>query len=77
MRREFKVTAVMLLVALTGVLFGTTGCEKPLFPADTPRSQYERYEQLRGEKRQTVRKNAYGYEEPNLRERLRPLEQNY
>ena len=75
MRRRFTVTAGLLML-LAGALV-SAGCEKPLFPADLPRSQYERYEQLRGERRQTVRKNAYGYEEPNLRERLRPLEQNY
>ena len=51
------------------------GCEKPLFPKDTPRSPYERYERLHGQARPTTEYDAYGGEQPALRERLRPLGQ--
>ena len=49
------------------------GCEKPLFPKDAPRTPYERYQALRGQQRSATEQNAFGGEEPALRERLRPL----
>ncbi len=67
---------VIVGAAAVALFGGLLGCEKPLFPEDVPRSQYERYNQLRGETRVYKRTNPYGYEEPNLRERLRPLERN-
>jgi hypothetical protein len=49
------------------------GCEKALFPKESPRSPYERYQVLRGQARPAVTSNALGVEEPAVRERLRPL----
>ncbi|MEX1016202.1 MAG: hypothetical protein WD534_08570 [Phycisphaeraceae bacterium] len=64
----------------TAVLIGTAllgGCQDPLFPKDTPRSPYERYQTLRGEQRQAtdVRARGPAAGRPALRERLRPLDQ--
>lgn len=51
------------------------GCQKPLFPENTPRTQYERYQTLRGKYRSAHEQNVYGGNQPALRERLAPLEQ--
>ncbi len=51
------------------------GCQKPLFPEDLPRTQYERYQTLRGKYRSAQEQNVYGGNQPALRERLAPLEQ--
>ena len=48
------------------------GCEKPLFPQNLPRTQYERYDRLRGRYVPAEQFNAYGGTEPALRERLSP-----
>ena len=49
------------------------GCEKPLFPPNLPRTPYERYQQLHGQDRHETEENAYGGQQPALRDRLRPL----
>lgn len=59
----------VILAALAG------GCEQPLFPADLPRTPYERYQQLHGDGRAMSEENAYGGQQPALRHRLRPLDQ--
>ena len=64
--RTFLVTAALLV---------TVGCEKALFTEKLPRTQYERYQILRGQYRPSTEQNAFGAEQPALRERLAPLEQ--
>lgn len=61
----------MALLALPLALAG--GCEKPLFPKNLPRTPYERYQTLRGQQRPSSEENAFGGEQPALRERLKPL----
>jgi hypothetical protein len=63
------------LVTLTFVVAAglMTGCEKPLFPAELPRTQYERYDRLRSRYVPTEQVNRYGGSEPALRERLSSL----
>ena len=65
---------VAILIAIV-VAAGVFGCEKPLFPPNMPRTQFERYQILHGEYRQPTETNAFGGQEPALRERLRPLAQ--
>ncbi len=60
-------------VALAVVAMG--GCAKQLFPEDTPRSPYERYQMLRGQDRPKTYVDVFGIERPALRERLKPLGQ--
>ena len=52
-----------------------TGCEKPLFMSNAPRTPYERYQQLHGKDSGATEENAYGGQQPALRQRLRPLDQ--
>lgn len=51
------------------------GCAKSLFPEDTPRSPYERYQMLRGQEAPKTYTDVFGVERPNIRERLKPLGQ--
>lgn len=67
----------LLAVLAVGVALGLAGCQDPLFPADQPRSQYERYETLRGRETPQKQINAVGREEPAMRERLTPLGEKY
>jgi hypothetical protein len=55
---------------LAGVFLG--GCEEPLFTSDLPRTQYERYDRLRGRYVPMERMSARGGTEPSLRDRLSP-----
>lgn len=59
---------LLLVLAL-----GAGGCEKPLFPSNLPRTQYERYDEMRG--RYVPSDNidpVTGERRPALRERLSP-----
>lgn len=67
MRRTRALLLLTLLLALPLV-----GCSSP-FPRDVPRSQYDRYAQLRGRQRGMTELDVYGREQRSLRERLRPL----
>ncbi len=69
----YKARTVVISGLLFGCGLGVTGCEKPLFPKDLPRSPYERYMLLHGQQRPMEEKNAFGGDEPALRERLRPM----
>lgn len=66
MKRTLRITVIGLLLA------GVGGCEKPLFPQDMPRTQYERYDRLRGRYVPGQQVNNFGGTEPALRERLTP-----
>lgn len=48
------------------------GCEEPLFTSDLPRTQYERYDRLRGRYVPMEQMTARGHAEPSLRDRLSP-----
>jgi hypothetical protein len=76
MRLTVRLVAAGRFAAAAGLLAGLTvlcGCQDPLFPKDSPRSQYARYETLRGRERPEKQLNTFGREEPALRERLSPL----
>ncbi|MCX5660503.1 MAG: hypothetical protein NTW19_12380 [Planctomycetota bacterium] len=68
-----KVRSVIGMALLAGVGLVGVGCEKPLFPENQPRSPYDRYLSLRGQSRPMNQQNAYGGDEPALRDRLKPL----
>ena len=68
-----RIVCAMMLAAMTLGVLG--GCQEALFPQDKPRTQYERYDRLRGRYTPTERVNAYGQTEPALRSRLDPNRQ--
>lgn len=68
-----KVRSLISVALLLGVGLSGVGCEKPLFPENQPRSPYDRYLNLRGQRRPMFQENAFGGDEPALRDRLKPL----
>ncbi|WP_428389368.1 hypothetical protein [Mucisphaera sp.] len=68
------VVGVVLLAMVVPVLPGCDNSRNALFPPNTPRSPYERYLTLRDRDPSATVKDAFGRDQPNLRERLRPLD---
>jgi len=64
----------LLTVAAYFSLLLMVGCQNRLFPEDTPRTPYERYQAFRGETVPADTEDPYGREVPNLRGRLAPLD---
>jgi len=52
------------------VMVAPMGCRKPLFPKDEPRTQYDRYDRIRGEWVPATVTDQYGQPEENVRARL-------
>lgn len=69
-RRQLRIIGWLCVVGWSAGAVG--GCEKPLFPENMPRTQYERYDRLRGRYTPAEQANVYGGSEPALRERLSP-----
>ena len=69
-----RIVSVVLLFSLLGIW---TGCEQPLFPKYTPRSQYERFSAQRDD---GVAPSAdpfqVGISRAELRQRLSPIEED-
>ena len=65
---------IMVTIAAIG-LSSISGCsnQRKLFPEESYSTQYHRYESTHGNERALTRTTAFGREEPNIRERLRPL----
>ena len=57
-------------LAGTLILLGTAGCSKPLFDPTQPRSQYDRYDRIRGQFAPQYVEDEFGQRHPNLRGRL-------
>ena len=58
----------MLAIALALVLAG--GCQRALFPADAPRTQYEKYDRMRNRYAPVEEPDEFGNPRPALRARL-------
>jgi len=65
--RTGRACAAMLLVGV-GILIG--GCRPNLFPRDDARSQYGRYDRIRGEDAEPFVYDETGIRRPNLSARL-------
>lgn len=61
-----------LMLVLVGLL--SAGCQQQLFPEDLPRTQYERFDRVRGTYTPSERVGPYGDPVPALRQRLTPYE---
>ncbi len=58
------------VVALGLIALSAPGCEKPLFAPDSERSQYDRYDAIRGQSAPPYVEDEFGRRHPNLRGRL-------
>jgi hypothetical protein len=48
------------------------GCQKPLFPASAPRTQFETYDRMRNPYQPLEEPDVFGNPQPALRSRLSP-----
>lgn len=60
------------VLALLIALFGLGGCNKPLFPANAPRTQYDTYDRMRNRSMPLEEPDVFGNPQPALRARLSP-----
>ncbi|MEM9166029.1 MAG: hypothetical protein AAGB48_03285 [Planctomycetota bacterium] len=58
-----------VVVVLAGVV-GSAGCQRFLFREDQDRTQFARYDRVRGDDVPTHRQDEFGKRVPNLRGRL-------
>ena len=63
-------------VALIGALCAAPGCQKPLFPENAPRTQFEKFDTMRSGAAPTEEPDVFGATQPALRARLTPKTQN-
>lgn len=70
--RSDRVQHKVWWVACVGTLAMVTGCQKVLFPADEPRTQYQKADQLRDRFTPLVEPDVFGNPKPALRARLAP-----
>lgn len=57
-------------IALLVLLVAAAGCQKPLFPENTPRTPFELHDKLRDRYRPTEEPDVFGKPQPALRARL-------
>lgn len=55
---------------VVGLVLGLSGCIKPLFPKDQPRTQFETYDRLRNQEVPLEEPDVFGNPQPALRARL-------
>lgn len=61
---------ILLVALIAAPALGLTGCRRVLFPNREPRSQFETYDRVRGGVPPPYVVDEFGYQQPNLRERL-------
>lgn len=59
------------LLTLAVLVTASAGCSKVLFDPKKPRTQYDRYDRLRGDYAPQYIEDEFGQRRPNLRGRLR------
>ena len=68
MRR--KRTLQLLSILTAGACLAA--CNKPLFPADQPRTQFERFDQVRNQSTPEYIDDEFGRRRPNVQARIEP-----
>ena len=63
-------------LAALAVLAVASGCQKPLFPENAPRTQFEKFDTMRSGSAPTEGPDVFGATQPALRARLTPKTQN-
>ena len=67
MRTVVRGVAGLMAAAAFGVM---TGCQEPLFRAEEPRSQYDRFDAVREQRAPSFVMDEFGRKRPNVRSRL-------
>lgn len=63
-------TGGLLVCVLAMAAAGLAGCEDQVFPANEPRSQFDRFDTVRDKRAQQYIEDEFGNRKPNLRGRL-------
>ncbi len=66
------VARVGLAVIVVGAGVAATGCAKPLFPENAPRTQFEKFDSMRSGAAPAEEPDIFGRPQPALRARLTP-----
>jgi hypothetical protein len=53
-------------------LLALAGCQKPLFPANSPRTQFDRFDEVRNQSAPQYVQDEFGRRRPNIKGRLEP-----
>lgn len=61
---------VAVAIGLLGAVVGAAGCQRSLFPADLPRTQFETYDKMRQRYVPLEEPDVFGTPQPALRARL-------
>ena len=69
-QHEKLVMRAAMGVLAVGALGTAGGCGEPLLAENEPRSQYDRYDALRGQRPPATVTDEFGIDKPNLRGRL-------
>lgn len=68
-RRLLPRPAVALVLSM-GAMAVLAGCQDPLFRAEEPRSQYDRFDAVREQRAPSFVMDEFGRKRPNVRSRL-------
>ena len=63
-------TRLLILGSILLVAGAVAGCEDQLFPANEPRSQFDRFDAVRDRRAPATIEDEFGNKRPNLRGRL-------
>lgn len=63
---------VACIVTAVGAALACSGCNKPLFPENSARTQFETYDRLRQQSTPLEEEDEFGQKRPALRARLAP-----
>ena len=61
---------IVSVATVLAALLALGGCQDVLFPADTPRTQFEIYDRMRNQYSAPEEPDVFGRPQPALRERL-------
>jgi hypothetical protein len=68
-----RITRLIACAAVTAsVALSAAGCNKPLFPENSARTQFETYDRLRQQSTPLEEEDEFGQKRPALRARLAP-----
>lgn len=71
-----RAAALALASALALAALVAGGCQKPLFPENAPRTQFEKFDTMRSGAAPSEEPDVFGTPQPALRSRLTPKTQN-
>ena len=70
MRLRGRITVATLGAAMA--MATLAGCQKPLFPANKPRTQFDRFDEVRNQSAPQYVEDEFGRRRPNITGRLEP-----